>query len=97
MDKLKKDTGSFFNELARHIDVVFVKAGISFVPKIVRYLAVIFVLVSPIIAVIVMLCMGDEEEAPKTKTKKVTANDAIKASLTNKAAAAPSKQREKLD
>mmetsp|Transcript_13053 Transcript_13053/g.22026 ORF Transcript_13053/g.22026 Transcript_13053/m.22026 type:complete len:84 (-) Transcript_13053:97-348(-) len=61
----------FFKELAFGLDQVFDKTGLSFIPKPLRYCAVILLVLSPLIALIVMILTGDDDEvsAPRTQQK----------------------------
>ena len=62
--------GLVFQEFGKGIDQVFEKARIGFVPKPLRYLICLALLLSPVIAIIVMICMDDE--SPPVETKKTS-------------------------
>ena len=67
MEKLQKNAKDTLDELARGVDMMFVKFNLSFIPSIVRYLLVLSLVLSPLIGLVVMLFVSDEEEVIKPR------------------------------
>ena len=77
----------FFIELAKMINKVFNNAGLKFVPEFLRYLLVALVLLSPVLAIIGMMCFADNDEPSPPAAKKVSEGKPV----------TPKKKREKIE
>ena len=65
MEKFKKDTGNFFDELASMVDKAFVKIGAGFIPPILRYILIALLILSPLLGICYLLIFDVDEEPPR--------------------------------
>ena len=59
--------------MGKLINSAFDKAGMSFVPVAIRYILVALILLSPILAVLFMMCQSDDESPVATAAAKKVA------------------------
>jgi len=97
MEKLKKDTGNFFHELAHMIDKAFEKIGAGFIPSIVRYIMIALIILSPILGICYLLIFDIDEEPPRRPTQRTAKTAASEGQKDEKEKVFKNMKREKIE
>ena len=101
MAKIKKETSGIIMQIAKQIDIafesdVFNRLGLNKVPKIARYIFVIFMVCSPIFGICYLIIFDEDEPVPRRPKRQQVAPGGSQAPKEGEKAASSSK-REKLD